>query len=96
MRCDKLRLVHHKLLILIDMPTGLTQVQVDHLKQEIRKAKDRGASAHQCKKCKSMSAYVYKNFEKRGGTKYLYGCEKCLNHWSDLVVSEEDYDFLSN
>eukprot|EP01031_Cornospumella_fuschlensis_P026122 gene26122-31543_t len=75
--------------------SSLTKIQRDSMMQRVREKKAEGKPAHECRKCRKVSAYCYNSFSKRGGTKYLYACEKCMYHWSDLVVSEEDYDFLS-
>jgi hypothetical protein len=50
----------------------------------------------ECYSCKNISAYCYNRFSKNGGTKYCYRCKECAATFSNLVVSEEDYDFLSN
>jgi hypothetical protein len=74
---------------------GLTELQLQVKKSQIKACKEKGMSARKCKKCEQITAYNYHYFSKRGGTKYLYCCENCFHHWSDLIVSEEDYDFLS-
>jgi len=75
---------------------GLTPIQVQYKKDEIKKCKAQGKKPSMCKICEKDTMYMYSCFSKRGGTKYLYCCENCFHRESKLIVSEEDYDFLSN
>lgn len=75
---------------------GLTELQLQHKKDQLKACKMNGGEAVKCHQCNKLSAYNYHSFPKRGGTKYLFCCERCFYTWSDLEVSEEDYDFLSN
>jgi hypothetical protein len=74
---------------------GLTPIQVDRKIQELTECIKRGKTPSKCNSCKQTKAYMYKSFYKRGGTKKLYCCANCFNHWSDFYCAEEDYDFLS-
>ena len=74
---------------------GLTPIQVDRKIQELTQCIQNGKSPIQCKSCKQLKAYMYHSFSKRGGTKQLYCCGNCFDHWSDFFCAEEDYDFLS-
>lgn len=74
---------------------GLTPIQVDRKIQELTKCIQNGKSPSKCKSCKQLKAYMYHSFSKRGGTKQLYCCGHCFDHWSDFFCAEEDYDFLS-
>lgn len=56
---------------------------------------NRNRIAYHCDRCQEMTAYVSNHYSKRGGTKIVYRCEKCLKRWSDFFCDEEDYDFLS-
>ena len=75
---------------------GLSPLELQHKKDEVKKCKERGVTPSLCKKCGQETVYMYNSFFKRGGTKYLYCCENCFHRSSKLVVSEDDYDFLSN
>eukprot|EP01031_Cornospumella_fuschlensis_P026121 gene26121-31542_t len=72
----------------------LTPVQREYMMRRVQERKAEGKPVHECNKCHKQSAYCYNSFPKRGGTKYLYACERCGFYWSRLEVSEEDYDFL--
>mmetsp|Transcript_17786 Transcript_17786/g.53300 ORF Transcript_17786/g.53300 Transcript_17786/m.53300 type:complete len:134 (-) Transcript_17786:400-801(-) len=74
----------------------LTLKQVEHLRGQLRRARERGLQPQLCRRCNCTTVYCYLEYYKRGGTKYLYACETCLQHTSRLEVSEEDYDFLAN
>ena len=75
---------------------GLTPVQLARKKEEIKECKAQGKQPSNCEKCNRKALYMYHSFPKRGGTKYLYCCDHCFYTTSNLVVSEEDYDFLAN
>jgi hypothetical protein len=74
---------------------GFTPLQLQVKKDQIKACKERGDTPTECKHCHNKTMYMYHSFSKRGGTKYLYCCGACFYHCSDLIVSEEDYDFLS-
>jgi hypothetical protein len=74
---------------------GLTPLQVDRKIQELTECIRKGKAPSKCKSCKQTKAYMYHSFSKRGGTKKLYCCANCFDHWSDFYCAEEDYDFLS-